>query len=99
MPVPADRTEMGQKFSDITVSHETRLEQINSILYAARQLYSAIDAEIAAETTAALVDEYVDPTWDDFRANGTEGEPIVHGINDPVQERGAELYDAIAALP
>ena len=98
MPIPNDRTTMGQKFSDVTISHEDRLIQINLIKTAVHNLYAAIDQEIHAETLAQH-NEPIDPTWDNFRANGTTGDPLEHGINDEVQDRGAELYDALAALP
>ena len=97
MPVPADRILMGQAFSEITISHEDRIARVNVILVAAKNLYAAIDEEIAAETAAEAVPAYVDPTWDDFRGNGVD--TAADGINNPVQDRGAELYDAIAALP
>ena len=98
MPMPGDAETMGKAFSQVDISHEDRIANISAIMKAARNLYSAIVAEIQAETLAQY-NEPVDPTWADFRGNGVDGDPPIDGINNEVQDRGEELYEALAALP
>jgi hypothetical protein len=94
MSIPASAEAMGQVFSEITVTHETRLEKINALLDAVRNLYYSIDKEIHAETLAQA-NQPTTPTWAQFRGNGV-GTP--EGINSDVQTQGEALYDALYDL-
>jgi hypothetical protein len=89
-------TDFGKAFSEVSVLHETRLAQINSILDAARNLYYALDQEIAAETLATNNASIKEGEWDKFRGNNVS--PNQSGINDEVQSKGAALWDAIDAI-
>lgn len=88
--------EFGQAFSEITVSHSTRIDQINAILDAARNLYYAIDQEIHAETLATDNASITSGEWDKFCGNGIS--PNQSGINDDVQAKGAALWTAVEAI-
>jgi len=95
MSIPASAEAMGQVFSKITASHVTRLEKINLVLDAVRNLYYAIDQEVYAETLAQN-NQPTAPTWDQFRGNGIA--PASDGINTAVQTAGEALYTVLDAL-
>jgi hypothetical protein len=95
MSIPASAEAMGQAFSEITVTHETRLEKINALLDAVRNLYYSIDKEIHAETLAQA-NQPTTPTWDQFRGNGVGATP--DGINTDVQTQGEALWTMLNTL-
>lgn len=95
MTFPASAEAMGQVFSEIAVSHETRLEKIDLVLDAVRNLYGAINQEVHAETLAQN-NQPTAPTWDQFRGNGVA--PAPEGINTAVQTAGEALWTILNAL-
>lgn len=94
MAIPASAEAMGQIFSEITVAYETRLDRINTIITAARNLLIAIHEENTAEVLAT--GNATITNWDDFRGNGVQ--PALMGINEDVQVKGEALYAALDAL-
>lgn len=86
----------GEAFSEVAISHATRIDQINAVLDAARNLYYSIDQEIHAETLATGNASIIVGEWDKFRGNGIS--PNQSGINDDVQAKGAALWTAVEAI-
>lgn len=94
MAIPTSAEAMGQVFSEITVSYETRKTLSEAVFIAARDLLVEIEKEHCAELMATGNAEITD--WDDFRGNGVS--PNQSGINDDVQAKGEALYTALNAL-